>query len=132
MPKARQGAAQALQIDDALSKGHAAMALVRAWYEWDFTGAEAEFRRALELNAGDSAARQAYAWFLCAIGRANEAVLELQRALELDPQSLEANAQLGWALYMADKRATGYEAIAACDRNGAELLVVPLVPRLDP
>ena len=100
MPKAREAATRASQIDESLSEGHAAVALIRGWYDWDFEGAEREFRRALELNPSDSTSRQAYGWFLCAIGRAEEAIVELRRARELDPQSLELNAQIAWALYV--------------------------------
>jgi Flp pilus assembly protein TadD len=85
------------------------VAIIRAWYDWDFEGAEREFRLALELNPSDSSARQAYGWFLCAIGRKEEAIVELRRALDVDPLSPELNAQMGWALYVSGREREALE-----------------------
>jgi tetratricopeptide (TPR) repeat protein len=86
-PKA-EAASRALELDDSISEGHASLALVRFWYEWDWKGAEEEFLRAIELNPSYATARQWYASFLNAMGRLEEAQAQLSRARELDPLSL--------------------------------------------
>jgi TolB-like protein/Tfp pilus assembly protein PilF len=87
-PLAGTAAARALELDDSISEGHASLALVRFWYEWDWTGAEEEFLRAIELNPSYAAAHHWYASYLNAMGRLEEAQVRLGRARELDPLSL--------------------------------------------
>jgi tetratricopeptide (TPR) repeat protein len=87
-PKAAAAAERALELDDSLSEGHASLALVRFWYEWDWKGAEEEFLRAIELNPSYAVAHQWYASYLNAMGRLEEAQAELSRARQLDPLSL--------------------------------------------
>jgi tetratricopeptide (TPR) repeat protein len=87
-PRAAAAASRALELDDSISEGHASLALVRFWYEWDWKGAEEEFLRAIELNPSYASARQWYASYLNAMGRLEEAQAQLSRARELDPLSL--------------------------------------------
>ncbi len=64
-------------------------------YDWDWVGAEKEFKRAIELNPGYATAHQWYSGLLSALGRIDESIAEQRRALELDPLSLIINRDLG-------------------------------------
>jgi adenylate cyclase len=97
-PAARAAALRALEIDEGLDEAHASLGFVKLFYDWDATGAAAEFRRALELNPSSA---QAHYWYSSAFlntGRYDESIAEAERAVELDPFSLHANAVLGWQL----------------------------------
>lgn len=98
MPRARQAAQRALELDDTLAEPHASIAWVNFNYDWDFAAAEREFRRAIALNPGYATAHQWYANLLCILGRFDEAALEIGRALELDPLSRVINNEAGWPL----------------------------------
>jgi len=74
---------------------------VKKFYEWDWKGAELEYHRALELNSNDAAAHHGYAALLSLLGRADEAMKEIQRAQELDPLSLVISNEVAWHRYMA-------------------------------
>ena len=96
LPKARGALAQALELDETLAEAHAAIAYIRAYYEWDWRAAEQEFRRALELRPNDADAYFSYSRFLASRHRLDEAIAHLGRAVELDPLSrpLQANRAL--------------------------------------
>jgi serine/threonine protein kinase/tetratricopeptide (TPR) repeat protein len=98
---AKLAATQALKIDDTLPEAHISLALVREAYDWDWPGAETEFKRALELDPNSATAHQWYGNFLIRLGRLPEARAELKKALELDPLSLPINASVGQQLYFA-------------------------------
>ena len=101
MPRARGAAEKALEIDDTLAEAHASLALVKAFYEWDWNGAEDEYKRAIELNPGYASAHHWRGWSLALVGRLNEAILEIKQASELDPLSLEINTDLGLSFLFA-------------------------------
>ncbi|MFN0280326.1 MAG: tetratricopeptide repeat protein [Pyrinomonadaceae bacterium] len=102
MPKARDAARRALEIDATLADAHTSLAVVLHWYDWDWAGAEKEFQRAIELNPNDPRTRQYYAWFLSEqVGRAEEAIAEGKKAQQLDPLSPEVNTFLGIVLSFA-------------------------------
>ena len=89
VPKAKAAALRALGIDETVGDAHSALANVLHWYDWDWPGAEREYRRALEINPGDSAARSHFAAFLAlCLGRKDEATAEARRAIEVDPLSV--------------------------------------------
>jgi TolB-like protein/DNA-binding winged helix-turn-helix (wHTH) protein/Tfp pilus assembly protein PilF len=88
MPKARTAALRALQLDESLAEAHASLALIEENYDYDWPGAEKEFRRAIELNPQYASARQWYAEFLSWQGRFDEAFAESSQARQLDPLSL--------------------------------------------
>jgi serine/threonine-protein kinase len=88
MPQARQAANRALQLDETLAAAHVSLGYVKALYDWDWPGAEGEFRRGLELSPGDADVHFAYSvTYLNPMGRLDESLAEIHRALALDPLS---------------------------------------------
>src|SRR5215470_2180688 len=100
-PKARAAAIKALEIDDSLAEAHSSLALVKLNFEFDWPGAEQEFKRAIELNPNYSSAYHWYSHYLIAMGRMEESLTMSRRALELDPLDLETNIHLAWHFYFA-------------------------------
>ncbi len=100
-PKAAAAAAKALEIDDTLAQAHASLGMIRFSYEWDWAGAEREFRRAIELDNNYATAHHWFGVFLSAMGRSGEAVASLKRARQLDPLSVIINADVGLLLHFA-------------------------------
>jgi serine/threonine-protein kinase len=100
-PKAKAAAMQALEIDDTLAEAHTSLALVKEHFEWDWTGADTEFRRAIELNSNSATAHHWYGDYLANMDRPEDGLRETRRAQELDPLSLIINSTLGWQLYLA-------------------------------
>jgi TolB-like protein/Tfp pilus assembly protein PilF len=101
MPKAKAAAMKALDIDPGLAAPHAALGWVRLHYDWDWAGAEAAFRRSLELDPTRATTRHWHSFYLSAMGRVEEAVAEARHAWELDPLSLIVNANLCQPHYYA-------------------------------
>jgi TolB-like protein/Tfp pilus assembly protein PilF len=88
MPQARQAANHALQLDETLAAAHVSLGYVKALYDWDWLGADREFKRALELSPGDADVHFAYSvTYLTPLGRLDQALAEIERALALDPLS---------------------------------------------
>jgi TolB-like protein/Tfp pilus assembly protein PilF len=101
-PRAKDAALKALEIDDTLAEAHIPLAVIKAQYDWDWSGSEREFQRAIALNPSSARAHQAYGFVLLGLtGRFEEAIVELKRALELDPLSLLINGNLGIVFYLA-------------------------------
>lgn len=94
-PKAQEAAAKALALNPLLAEAHTSEADVKLYVDWDFAGAEREFRRALELDSNYATAHQWYAEFLSLMGRHEEAIKEIQRAKELEPFSVIMYHQAG-------------------------------------
>ena len=84
-PKAKAAALRAVALDDTVAETHYALAVVRAWSDWDWAGAESEFKRAIELNPGFPDARAYYSHLLIIMRRPEEAMAQGERAVELDP-----------------------------------------------
>lgn len=101
----RAAAQRALQLDEGLAEAHASLAFIKFRFDWDWPGAEAEFTRALAVNPGHAPSRQWHAMFLAARARFDEALAEIQRALELDPLSLTIQAGVGRILHFAGRYA---------------------------
>jgi TolB-like protein/tetratricopeptide (TPR) repeat protein len=101
-PKAIAAAKKALELDDTLAEARTSLALAIWYYDFDFSQANREFQRAIELNPNYAIAHQQYGNnTLSAIGRFNDAIAEGKRAVELDPLSLVINADLGVDYYYA-------------------------------
>jgi eukaryotic-like serine/threonine-protein kinase len=122
MPKAKAAVTKALEIDDTLAEAHASLGPIKLYYDWDWPGAESEFKRAIELNPSYATAHQWYAEYLITLGRVDEAVREIRRAQELDPFSLTINTQVGWIFYYArqyDQAIEAYRKALELDPNFA-------------
>jgi len=100
-PQAEKAAMQALALDERLAEAHAALGLIKTSYEWDWPGAEQEYRRAIELNPNYETAHQWYAEYLSGLGRHQEAITEIRRAKEINPVSLIINAVEVSVFYIA-------------------------------
>jgi serine/threonine protein kinase/tetratricopeptide (TPR) repeat protein len=100
-PKAKEAAAKALALDDSLAEPHAALAYVKTVYDWDWPGAEWEFKRAIELNPNYPTAYHWYSLYLGAVGRPDEGIAEVKRAQEADPLSPTINTTAGVVFYNA-------------------------------
>jgi TolB-like protein/DNA-binding winged helix-turn-helix (wHTH) protein/Flp pilus assembly protein TadD len=98
MPKAEAAARKALALDDTLAEAHASLAGVLYRYQWDWEGAEREFRLSLELDPNYAEGHRAYAMYLLTVRRNQEAVAAARRARELSPLSMPINVELGSAL----------------------------------
>ena len=103
-PKAKAAASRALELDDDLAEAHAALGAEKADFEYDWQGAEQEFKRALELDPNDADAHYRYAWtYLTPLGKSDQAISEMKRALELDPFSRMDNTVFGLTYFYARK-----------------------------
>jgi tetratricopeptide (TPR) repeat protein len=101
VPKTKEAASRALALEDTLAEAHTALAFVKALYDWDWPGAEREFKRAFELNPNYATAHHWYSLYLEATGRLDDAIAETKRAQEADPLSLISNVAAGQAFYFA-------------------------------
>jgi len=99
IPKAKEYALKALELDDTLAQAHTALASTRFYGDWDWPGAENEFKRALGLNPNDSETHRIYSSYLLGLARFDEALLEVERARQLDPLSLHTSVNAGWTFY---------------------------------
>jgi len=105
-PKAQAAARRALQLDEDLADARFALAWTLAAYDWDWTGAEREYRRGLELNPGSALGHARFGWFLSWLGRFDEGIAEVTRAQELNPfgpDVIEAAAAAHWVERRYDK-----------------------------
>jgi DNA-binding winged helix-turn-helix (wHTH) protein/Flp pilus assembly protein TadD len=101
--KAREAAGQAMRLDNSLAEAHLAAAEIKLYGDWDFAGAEKEFRRTLELDPNFAQGHQWYAEFLSLMSRHFEAIAEIQTAQRLDPLSMIIYHQAG-QIYQAARR----------------------------
>ena len=95
-PLAKAAVARALELDSTLAYAHTLRGTIRFLFDRDWSGAEAEFRRALALDPADPDLHRPYARYLLAMGRIDESHAEAERALEASPLSPELTALLGW------------------------------------
>ena len=116
-PRAKAAALKALDMDETLAEAHVPLGAVKGEYDWDWVGAETEYKRAIELNPSYATAHQWYAELLSRLGRANEAIAEIKRAQELDPLSLIISATSANVLFYARQ----YEQTVAQCRRTLEL-----------
>ncbi|MFY9618848.1 MAG: protein kinase [Pyrinomonadaceae bacterium] len=109
VPRAKQAVENALRLDDSLAQAHTMRGMLMLQYDWNWSGAEQEFRRAIELDPHYALGRSFLAWHLAAMGRFDESIAEDKRALDLDPLSTAVNADLGWDLYFARRYSEAIE-----------------------
>jgi serine/threonine protein kinase/tetratricopeptide (TPR) repeat protein len=122
MPKVKIAAAKALELDGNLAEAHVSLAWAR-FHDWDWPGAENEFKRAIELNANYPAAHSWYGEYLMALGRFDEALAELNRAYQLDPVSPANSLALANRFYYAHQYT---QAIEQCQKTLAmDSLFIP-------
>jgi len=94
--KTKLAATEALKRDDTLAEAHSMLGIALGYFDFDWSGAEREFHRALELNPASPTVRYSYGfWFLRTVGRLDEAILQIGKAVELDPLSANYITWLG-------------------------------------
>jgi serine/threonine protein kinase len=93
--KAKEAAMKALELDDSLAEAYASLGLIKTIHDWDWEGAEKDFKKAIDLNPSYATAHHWYAEFLVIQARLDEALEEILKARELDPFSLVINSELG-------------------------------------
>jgi serine/threonine protein kinase/tetratricopeptide (TPR) repeat protein len=102
-PKAKAAAMKARELDDSLAEAHAALARAQYYFGWDWTSAEREYKRAVELNPNSAISHLGYAELLLARARFDESLAEAKRAVELDPLSPQIIGNLAFA-YLVTRR----------------------------
>jgi TolB-like protein/DNA-binding winged helix-turn-helix (wHTH) protein/Tfp pilus assembly protein PilF len=117
LPKAKEAALKAIELDPSLAESHTSLAIVKFSSDWDWPGAESEFKQAIALNPNYATAHHWYSHYLLAMGRLDEAVRELERAQDLDPYSVPINNFLGITLYSARR----YDEALSQFRRGVEM-----------
>jgi serine/threonine protein kinase/Tfp pilus assembly protein PilF len=116
-PKAKSEALRAVELDENLGEAHEALAELHHYYDWDFAAADREYQRALELKPGDAHILTKYAYFLCHMGKHDDAIRDSKRAQDLDPLSLLIRTNLAVMLHYARR----YDDAIAQYRNVLEL-----------
>lgn len=116
-PKAKSAVLTAVKMDNRIPEAHAVLAIIKLAHDWDWTGAEQEFKRALELSPTNSDAHQQYSFYLTCMGRFDEALAEAKRAEETDPVSLVKISATGQVLIVARRYDDGIGKI----RNALEM-----------
>jgi DNA-binding winged helix-turn-helix (wHTH) protein/TolB-like protein len=97
--KSEIAAARALEMDNSLAEAHAALGYAKFRYAWNWPAAEAEFKRAIDLNPNSAIAHHWYGEYLTVMQRFDEALVEQQRTQELDPQSLQVRFEIAVRFY---------------------------------
>lgn len=118
--EAKAALVKALELDETLGQAHASLGFFRFLYDWDFAGAEREFRRALGLSPNYAEAHHWYAIYLANLGRNDEAEPHAHRAVQLDPLSLLMNMTAALNFYLArryDKAVEQLQRIIEMDPN---------------
>ena len=120
MPKARSAALKAIELDDGLAQPHASLGYVKHRFEWDWAGAESEFKHAIELNDDYATAHQWYGWYLISLGNISDAQAQFRRAEQLEPLSLYTNLTAGAPYFYSgqyDKAAEKYKKVTEMDSS---------------
>jgi serine/threonine-protein kinase len=101
MPKAKESAIRAIEIDSDLAEAYASLGSVLKVYDRDWLAAERRYRQALQLNPNYVHAYRGYAALLAATGRFAESVVQIRHAHELDPLSVVVNMEMAWSFFIA-------------------------------
>ncbi len=100
-PQAKEAALKALEIDETLTEAYVSLAYVKYLFDWDWFGAEADFNWAIGLNPSYATAHNYYGMFLKNMGRFDEGLLEMAKAINLDPLSLPISTGIGYLLFQS-------------------------------
>jgi TolB-like protein/DNA-binding winged helix-turn-helix (wHTH) protein/Tfp pilus assembly protein PilF len=122
-PKAKLLAQKALEIDPTLASAHAALGFAYESFDWNWRAAEAEYKRANELEPNGDGAHSEYALYLDAMGRHQEALAEMKKTIELDPLSILALWNLGalyWDMGQPEMAGTQYRKILEIEPNSPD------------
>jgi serine/threonine protein kinase/Flp pilus assembly protein TadD len=111
LPKAEANALKALELDGSLSEAHLSLANMKLYYEWDWQGAEKEYKRAIELNPNSANAHHMYAFYLITLRMFDEALAEAKRAAELDPLSPMMISGIAAVYYYAGRYDEAFEQV---------------------
>lgn len=120
LPKVRAALTKALQLDETLAEAHNALAEVAYQFDYDWSGAEKEFKRAVELNPNVAHIRLAYGWYLMTAGRSDEAMSQMKSAQALDPRNLIiqiAIGRLSYSMREYDRALERYQKIVEIEPN---------------
>jgi TolB-like protein/class 3 adenylate cyclase/Tfp pilus assembly protein PilF len=101
LPRAREAAEKALQLDPSIAEAHTWLGAVHWWYDRDDIAARRELETAIAMQPDLASAHEIYGWYLVATGEVDAGLAESRRAVELDPLSSETNTYLGVNLYLA-------------------------------
>jgi DNA-binding winged helix-turn-helix (wHTH) protein/TolB-like protein/tetratricopeptide (TPR) repeat protein len=104
-PQAKAAAEKALEIDANLAEARIVLGAVEFWFDWDWTNAEAELKKAIAISPNNPDAHRFYAVLLTVLGRSDEALAEMETARQLDPLSLIVNALKGQSFFYAGRDA---------------------------
>jgi serine/threonine-protein kinase len=118
--KAKEAAKKALELDNSLAEAHAVLGAILYTIEWDWSGAEKEYRKALDLSPSYVDTYHMYGFYLINQGRFEEGIALFKRSIELDPQDLARKVLLAWAYMMArrfDEAITEYQAFLEMEPN---------------
>jgi TolB-like protein/tetratricopeptide (TPR) repeat protein len=119
-PKAKEAVGKALALNPGLAAAQTSLGLIKFQYDWDWNGAEEEFREAISNNFNYAPAHHFFADYLKAMGRFEEALAEIEKARELDPLSLAINIGVGHVLYLSgqyDRAIEEYKKAVELDPN---------------
>ena len=111
LPKAEANALKALELDGSLSEAHLSLANMKLYYEWDWQGAEKEYKRAIELNPNSANAHHMYAFYLITLRMFDEALAEAKRAAEIDPLSPMMISGIAAVYYYAGRYDEAFEQV---------------------
>jgi TolB-like protein/DNA-binding winged helix-turn-helix (wHTH) protein/Tfp pilus assembly protein PilF len=111
--RAEAAATRAIALDPQSAEPHASLAYRKLYYDWDFAGAEVEFKRALALDPNAVTALDWHSVYLTAMGRFDEARVEIRRARELDPLSVATNTDVGFVDYYSGRYADALKQLRA-------------------
>ena len=118
---------KALEMDDSLAEAHTSLAYARWLGDLDWSGAEREFKRALDLKSSYVMAHEWYSEYLSSLGRFDEALAAIKRAQQLDPLSVPVNRAVGWVLYFSRRYDESIEELRKALAMNAEFLGARMV-----
>ena len=103
MPRAKEAAQRAVELDPNLASGHVKLGYVHLFFDWDWPAAEKEYRRALEINPSSPEAQLGYANYLATLGHFDEALSRVEQAYLYDPLAVESRKEALWIFYFSGR-----------------------------